>query len=57
MATVLNWAGYKEMLNGPFRGTLLLPIDDVSAKLLTQQQQQQQRRQLAEAAAAATPTC
>jgi hypothetical protein len=31
MADMLSWAGYERMLRLPFRGTLLLPTNDVSA--------------------------
>jgi hypothetical protein len=36
MADMLSWAGYKQMLRAPFRGTLLLPTNDVSAARYTQ---------------------
>jgi hypothetical protein len=41
MADMLTWAGYENKLRGQFRGTLLLPTNDVTANLLSQQQQQQ----------------
>jgi hypothetical protein len=31
IALILDYAGYRNTLSGPFRGTLLLPTNDVSA--------------------------